>query len=82
MLNVHRHLKKENLRSRMLLQIHDELVFEAPQDELQKLATLVTKEMTTAIPLDVPIQVDVAVGKNWLDVEPLSVGGSKTGNGA
>lgn len=75
MLNIHRRLKKEKLDARMLLQIHDELVFEVKKDQVQKLAALVVEEMTTAIPLDgVPLQVDVGVGPNWLDLTHLELG--------
>ena len=55
----------------MLLQIHDELVFEAPAEEIPRLAALVRHEMTTALDLKVPLKVDIAVGNNWLDVEPV-----------
>ena len=59
------------LKSRMVLQIHDELVFEAPADEVRGLADLVADEMTTALDLSVPLQVDLAAGPNWLDVESI-----------
>jgi DNA polymerase-1 len=71
MLAVDRELKRRDLKARMLLQIHDELVFEAPDEELPELAELVRTAMTTALPLDVPLKVDVAAGPNWLDVAPL-----------
>jgi len=67
MINIHRRLQKENLRSRMILQVHDELVFEAPEEELAALEKLVREEMSSAIKLDVPIKVDVGVGENWLE---------------
>jgi DNA polymerase-1 len=67
MINIHRRLQKENLRSRMILQVHDELVFESPENELAVLSTLVREEMSQAIRLDVPIKVDVGVGRNWLE---------------
>ncbi len=67
MINIHRRLQKENLRSRMILQVHDELVFEAPENELSALSTLVREEMSQAIRLDVPIKVDVGMGENWLE---------------
>ena len=54
--------------ARMLLQIHDELVFEAPEDEIPRLAELVRHTMTTALDLNVPLTVDIAAGANWLDV--------------
>jgi DNA polymerase-1 len=69
MILVDRRLSQERLRARMLLQIHDELVFESPVEELPRLAVLVREEMTRALALSVPLKVDLAVGKNWLDVE-------------
>lgn len=75
MLNVYRRLTKEKRQARMLLQIHDELVFEVPPKELEDVARLVNEEMTRALPLDVPIKVDVASGPNWLDVEEMKVAG-------
>jgi DNA polymerase-1 len=71
MLNIYRRLRSQQLRSRLLLQIHDELVFEVPPDELDRVARLVTEEMTTALKLAVPLKVDLAVGPNWLDVAEL-----------
>ena len=72
MLNVHRRLQREGRRARLLLQIHDELVFETPPEELHALADLVREEMTTpveqALGLHVPLRVDLAAGPNWLDV--------------
>src|SRR5262249_53740905 len=71
MLNIYRRLKKENRQARMLLQIHDELVFETPPEELKDVAKLVREEMTGALSdrLSVPLKVDVPVGKNWLEVK-------------
>ena len=78
MLNIHQRLKKEKHRARMLLQIHDELVFEAPEEEVASFAALVHEEMTErvgkALNLRVPLQVDIAAGLNWLDVETLEIG--------
>jgi DNA polymerase I len=75
MLNLYHRLKREKLRSRLLLQIHDELVFESPPEELAALAGLVREEMTTpvakALRLQVPLKVDMSAGPNWLDVEEL-----------
>jgi DNA polymerase-1 len=83
MLNLHRRLRHEGHPGRMLLQIHDELVFETPADELESLAVLVREEMTTpveeALGLRVPLKVDLAAGPNWLDVEELKVRGSEFG---
>ncbi len=71
MVNIHRRLKKEKRQSRMLLQIHDELVFEAPPEELDEVSALVRQEMTGALSdrLQVPLKVDLGVGPNWLDVQ-------------
>jgi DNA polymerase-1 len=75
MLHVYRRLKEEKRRARMLLQIHDELVFEVPPEELDAMAALVLEEMTTArereLNLQVPLKVDLAAGPNWLDVEDV-----------
>jgi DNA polymerase-1 len=71
MLNIYRRLKKENREARMLLQIHDELVFEVPPAELTAVAKLVNEEMTAALPLEVPVKVDISAGGNWLEVEEV-----------
>jgi len=69
MLNIHHRLKRENAHARMLLQIHDELVFEVPPGEQAKMASLVHAEMTQALAkkLHVPLGVDMSIGPNWLD---------------
>ncbi|MCS6977589.1 MAG: DNA polymerase I [Gemmatales bacterium] len=72
MVRIHRRMKHEGFTARMLLQIHDELIFEAPPEELRRLAQLVDQEMTQALPLRVPIKVDLAFGPNWLDTQPLA----------
>jgi DNA polymerase-1 len=69
MLNVHRRLKNERHQAKMLLSVHDELVFEVPPGEVQPVANLVREEMSGAMQLSVPLKVDVSVGPNWLDVE-------------
>jgi DNA polymerase-1 len=74
MLEVDRRIRAEKLEARMLLQIHDELVFECPDAEVPRLAKVVSEAMTTALPLDVPLKVDLGAGTNWLDVETVSVG--------
>jgi DNA polymerase-1 len=71
MIKLDSRIRAEGLKSRMLLQIHDELVFEAPDDEVRPLADLVRREMTTALELKVPLKVDLAAGRNWLDVEEI-----------
>jgi DNA polymerase I len=74
MLNVYRRLKSERRQGRLLLQIHDELVVEAPPAELQAVSRLVHEEMSWALAdrLTVPLRVDVAAGPNWLDTEPVA----------
>ncbi|OGW71440.1 MAG: DNA polymerase I [Omnitrophica bacterium GWA2_41_15] len=69
MINIHRVMKKKNLKSLMTLQVHDELVFEVPMDELDKMKKLVKEEMEGAVKLLVPIKVSVKYGKNWLEME-------------
>jgi DNA polymerase I len=71
MLNVFHRLQKEQHPGKMLLQIHDELVFEAPAERMVDLAVLVRAEMEGALELRVPLAVDVSVGANWLDVESV-----------
>jgi DNA polymerase-1 len=67
MINIHRELKKQNLKSRLLLQVHDELVFDAHKDEVNVLKSLIREGMVNAIPMKVPIEVDMNTGKNWLE---------------
>ncbi|MEX2091110.1 MAG: DNA polymerase I [Pirellulales bacterium] len=70
MIAIARRLRDERRQSKMLLQIHDELVFEVPADELDAVAKLVTHEMQTVLPLRVPVKVDVKSGLNWSECEP------------
>ena len=67
MINIHRELARRNLKTRMLLQVHDELVFDLYQPEQQEVLPMVEERMKTAIPLDVPIAVEMGVGENWLE---------------
>ncbi len=69
MINVHRRLKESPNLGSMLLQIHDELVFEAPADRVDDLVSLAKHEMEHALEVSVPIVVDVKVGDNWLEAE-------------
>ena len=68
MLNVHRRIQKEKRPSKMLLQVHDELVFETPVDQVEQEAAMVREEMTNAMKLTVPLKVEVGWGKNWQEV--------------
>jgi len=65
MINIHAVLKKERLKTRMLLQVHDELLFEVPDDEIRLVLPFIKKEMEEVYKLDVPLKVDINYGKNW-----------------
>ncbi len=67
MLNIWRRLKKEKFKTRMLLQVHDELLFEIPEEEKDTIVPLVREEMENAVKLDVPLKVDIGAGKNWAE---------------
>lgn len=69
MIRIYNQLCEEKFESKMLLQVHDELVFEAPKDELEDLKTMVRKQMEHAAELSVPLVVDMGVGKDWLEVK-------------
>jgi DNA polymerase-1 len=69
MIRSHDALLDEGLSSRLVLQIHDELLFEAPDDEAGEVAEIVRKEMAAAFELDPPLAVDVGVGTNWLEAK-------------
>jgi DNA polymerase I len=71
MIEIARRLKQEKFRAQMILQVHDELLFEAPQAELPKLKKLVKDCMENAHPLSVPVKVDLKAGPNWRDMKPL-----------
>ena len=67
MINVDRRLRQEGMESRMVLQIHDELVFDAVKDEVEKLCTIVKEEMENVTTLSVPLTVECNYGNNWLE---------------
>ncbi|MBN9483083.1 MAG: DNA polymerase I [Bacteroidetes bacterium 43-93] len=68
MTRVHRELKKQNLQTRMILQVHDELVFDVPDNELEQVTKLIKENMESAmvLPHNVPINAEAGTGKNWL----------------
>ncbi|MCB0213326.1 MAG: DNA polymerase I, partial [Anaerolineae bacterium] len=72
MINLHRQLAEQKFKSRMLLQVHDELVVEAPDDELDQAIKLTHDVMSEAFKLRIPLKVDVEVGKNWLEMTPAA----------
>ena len=67
MISIFKEMKKENLKSKMVLQVHDELVFDTQIDELEKLKDIVISEMEKAVNLTVPLTVDFGSGQNWLE---------------
>ena len=67
MINIFKKLEEGNFRTKMLLQVHDELVFDVYKPELEKIKTLVKREMENAFIMDVPLDVDLGVGLNWLE---------------
>jgi DNA polymerase-1 len=71
MIAIHNALRREGFQSRMLLQIHDELLFEFPDSERERLVRLVRELMPGAVKLAVPLKVDLKAGPNWADMEPI-----------
>ncbi len=69
MIRIDEELRQRKLQSRMLLQVHDELVFEVPEAELDAMKQLVVERMENVFELKVPLKVDLGVGKNWRDLE-------------
>ena len=69
MIAVHNRLAKENMKSRLILQIHDELILECPVEEAEKAAALLKEEMEKAVDLSVPLTVDAHIGQNWFEAK-------------
>ena len=69
MINVYKALKKAGLKAKLILQVHDELVIDAPENEAEKAAEILKYEMENAVQLKVPLTVDVHSGKNWYDAK-------------
>ena len=67
MIDIHHEFKMRNLQSRMTLQVHDELVFDAHKNELEIIRPIIAEKMINAIKLEVPIEVEIGEGANWLD---------------
>ncbi len=65
MIQIHDRLKRASLRTKMLLQVHDELVFEVPEGEIRDVQVLVREEMEGVYRLDVPLKADIKIGGNW-----------------
>lgn len=67
MIHIYKKLSEGNFKSKMLLQVHDELVFDVYKPELETLKTLIKTEMESAYDLKVPLDVEIGVGENWLE---------------
>jgi len=67
MINIHKRLIVENWKSKMLLQVHDELVFDVHNSELEKIQPMIKHEMEQAVVLSVPLEVEIGIGKDWLE---------------
>jgi DNA polymerase-1 len=70
MINLDHEISRQKLKSKMLLQVHDELIFEVPQEEMEIMRKLVPEVMSTALALSVPLKVDLKTGTNWGEMEP------------
>ncbi len=69
MVNVYNRLEKENLKARLILQVHDELIIECPKEETEKVQTVLQEEMENAASLLVPLKVDMKTGRSWYDTK-------------
>lgn len=69
MVRLHREIKRRRVKSRMLLQVHDELIFEVPEEELEEMKNLVRTVMEQAVPLSVPLKVDIQTGQTWYEAK-------------
>lgn len=73
MIELHGEFEKRKLETKMIMQVHDELVFEVPEEELEEISKLVKDRMENCFPLDVPVTVEMKVGKNWADMEKYNL---------
>jgi DNA polymerase-1 len=71
MVRIHRELKERGLATRMILQVHDELIFDMPAGEMAEVTELVRRHMENALVLDVPLVVDMKLGPNWYEVKKI-----------
>ncbi|OPY58099.1 MAG: DNA polymerase I [Pelotomaculum sp. PtaU1.Bin035] len=71
MINIHREIAEHNLKAKMILQVHDELIFDTPADEIEQLIQLVKRCMENAFVMDVPLEVDIKTGPNWYDAKKV-----------
>lgn len=71
MVRIHRELKTRGLATKMILQVHDELIFDVPKEELPQVKEMVREHMENALKLEVPLTVEVKAGPNWYEVRPV-----------
>ena len=69
MVNIFKALKEKGMKTKLILQVHDELVLDAPIDEAEEAARILKEEMENAVKLNVPLKVDVHSGKNWYEAK-------------
>ncbi|MCU0578725.1 MAG: DNA polymerase, partial [Desulfobacterota bacterium] len=69
MIVIDREMKQQKLKAKMLLQVHDELVFEAPEGEVEALKKMVKEHMEAAVALQVPLLVQISTGRNWAELK-------------
>jgi DNA polymerase-1 len=69
MINVFNALKKAGLKARMIMQVHDELLFEAPEGEVAKASEIIKREMESAAALDVPLIAEIGAGDDWMNAK-------------
>ena len=69
MIKLYQEMNKRRMESKMLLQVHDELLFEMPSEELEEVRRLVPEIMSTAIELSIPLKVDIKSGQNWAELK-------------
>ena len=67
MINIYNRFEKEGFKSKMLLQVHDELVFDAHKDEVNIIQPIIKEEMENAFKMEVPLDVEIGIGQNWLE---------------
>ena len=67
MIAIHHDLQQKNLRSKMILQVHDELIFDANLEEIESLREIVRSRMQNALPMNIPVVVEMGEGRNWLE---------------
>ena len=69
MIRIDKAMKEKKVKSRMILQVHDELIFEVPQDEIDMMKSLINDGMVNAMSLKVPLTAECAVGKDWYEAK-------------